>query len=134
MNLSQLADAGRCPTLPCRIELADGDALTIEAWLRTLPGQRYVGRARWNDRQVLAKLMVGDKRGGTSSGSVTVRGCLSGRACRRRAYSPRVGRTKRVAGCCSNTWKMLAASGTPGVKSSARCRFARHSKRYSPKR
>ena len=61
MNLSQLADAGRCPTLPCRIELADDDALTIEAWLRTLPGQRYVGRARWNDREVLAKLMVGEK-------------------------------------------------------------------------
>ena len=33
----------------------------VQQWLRVLPGQRYVGRALWQGRSVLAKLFVGSK-------------------------------------------------------------------------
>ena len=33
----------------------------VQQWLRVLPGQRYVGRALWRGRSVLAKLFVGGK-------------------------------------------------------------------------
>jgi tRNA A-37 threonylcarbamoyl transferase component Bud32 len=61
MKLSDLAGAGRQPGCPLRVELPDSGVLAIERWLRILPGQRYVGRAEWNGRPVLAKLMVGPK-------------------------------------------------------------------------
>jgi tRNA A-37 threonylcarbamoyl transferase component Bud32 len=64
MSLASLGQAGRSPALPLTLELADaaGSAeLTLESLLRVLPGQRYVGRAEWRGRPVLAKLLVGDK-------------------------------------------------------------------------
>jgi tRNA A-37 threonylcarbamoyl transferase component Bud32 len=64
MSLASLGQAGRSPVLPLTLELADaaGSAeLTLESLLRVLPGQRYVGRAEWRGRPVLAKLLVGDK-------------------------------------------------------------------------
>lgn len=64
MRLASLGQAGRSPALPLTLELADaaGSAeLTLESLLRVLPGQRYVGRAEWRGRPVLAKLLVGDK-------------------------------------------------------------------------
>ncbi|BFN25725.1 3-deoxy-D-manno-octulosonic-acid kinase [Pseudomonas sp. SCT] len=59
MKLSDLAGAGRRPACPLHVELPDGEILEVEHWLRVLPGQRYVGQARWNGRTVLAKLLVG---------------------------------------------------------------------------
>lgn len=61
MKLAALATAGRAPALPMRLELPDSTVLELEAWMRVLPGQRYVGRAVWNGRTVLAKLLVGPK-------------------------------------------------------------------------
>lgn len=58
MKLSDLAGAGRQPACPTRVELPDGGVLDVDRWLRVLPGQRYVGQARWNGRTVLAKLLV----------------------------------------------------------------------------
>lgn len=59
MTLAQLAHGGRAPALPLSMHIDDRGELVVEQWLRVLPGQRYVGRARWNGRMVLAKLMVG---------------------------------------------------------------------------
>ena len=61
MKIAELARAGRTPTLPLLIELADGERLELHSLLRVLPGQRYVGRATWRGRAVLAKLLVGSK-------------------------------------------------------------------------
>ena len=64
MRLSELQKAGRTPSLPLSIELADaaGPAqLQLLSLLRVLPGQRYVGAGVWRGRTVLAKLMVGSK-------------------------------------------------------------------------
>ena len=60
MKLSSLANAGRTPPLPLTVELA-GEPVVVDTWLRTLPGQRYVGRAMWRGQPVLAKLLVGGK-------------------------------------------------------------------------
>jgi tRNA A-37 threonylcarbamoyl transferase component Bud32 len=60
MRLAQLAQAGRQPVLPLRIELA-GEVLELQRLLRVLPDQRYVGLALWRERPVLAKLLVGGK-------------------------------------------------------------------------
>ncbi|KTT20712.1 serine/threonine protein kinase [Pseudomonas oryzihabitans] len=60
MTLEQLAQAGRVPTLPLRIDLPGGE-LELRSLLRVLPGQRYVGEALWQGRRVLAKLLVGDR-------------------------------------------------------------------------
>lgn len=62
MRLSELKDAGRRPTVPLTVTLADaaGDAdLQLLSLLRVLPGQRYVGAGVWRGRPVLAKLLVG---------------------------------------------------------------------------
>lgn len=61
-KLGELAKAGRDPSLPLLLNLPSGELL-IESWLRVLPGQRYVGRAEWKGRQVLVKVLVGDKAG-----------------------------------------------------------------------
>ncbi len=61
MRLADLTVAGREPACPALVELSGEASLHVDSWLRILPGQRYVGRARWNGRQVLAKLMVGGK-------------------------------------------------------------------------
>lgn len=59
MRLSELATCGRQPSLPLTVDVGEAGDLVVEQWLRVLPGQRYVGRARWQGRTVLAKLMVG---------------------------------------------------------------------------
>lgn len=59
MQLGELTQCGRQPTLPMALDL-DGELL-LERLLRVLPGQRYVGLARWRGRVVLAKLLVGSK-------------------------------------------------------------------------
>ncbi|OPB00926.1 serine/threonine protein kinase [Pseudomonas fluorescens] len=64
MRLSELNDAGRTPSLPLSIELADAagpGTLKLLSLLRVLPGQRYVGTAVWRGRTVFAKLLVGNK-------------------------------------------------------------------------
>src|SRR5471032_3524902 len=64
MRLSELKSAGRTPSLPLSISLADaaGPAeLQLLSLLRVLPGQRYVGAGVWRGRTVLAKLLVGSK-------------------------------------------------------------------------
>ncbi|KAA5845041.1 serine/threonine protein kinase [Pseudomonas chlororaphis] len=64
MRLSELERAGRAPSLPLSLELADaaGPAtLQLLSLLRVLPGQRYVGAGVWRGRPVLAKLLVGAK-------------------------------------------------------------------------
>lgn len=60
MRLADLRHAGRSPALPLTLSL-DGEPLELTQWLRVLPGQRYVARARWQGRTVLAKLFVGSK-------------------------------------------------------------------------
>ncbi|MBZ5757416.1 serine/threonine protein kinase [Pseudomonas sp. S5(2021)] len=60
MKLADLVTAGRSPALPLVLALPDGE-LSVNRWLRVLPGQRYVGRARWQGRDVLAKLLVGTR-------------------------------------------------------------------------
>lgn len=59
MTLAQLAHGGRAPALPLTLHIDGVGEVVVEQWLRVLPGHRYVGRARWNGRTVLAKLMVG---------------------------------------------------------------------------
>ncbi|MFM9382652.1 lipopolysaccharide kinase InaA family protein [Pseudomonas sp. UV AK001] len=64
MQLSDLKNAGRTPSLPLTVSLADaaGPAdLQLLSLLRVLPGQRYVGAGVWRGRPVLAKLLVGSK-------------------------------------------------------------------------
>ena len=64
MRLSELKTAGRTPSLPMTIELADAAGsgqLQLLSLLRVLPGERYVGAAVWRGRPVLAKLLVGSK-------------------------------------------------------------------------
>lgn len=60
MRLGELSKGGRNPVLPMNIQLPDSE-LYLQSWLRVLPGQRYVAVARWQGRQVLAKLFVGEK-------------------------------------------------------------------------
>ena len=60
MHLADLQLAGRVPALPLQLQL-NGESLVLERLLRVLPGQRYVGLARWRGRAVLAKLLVGGK-------------------------------------------------------------------------
>lgn len=60
MRLTELAQAGRSPVIPLMLALPAGE-LKVQQWLRVLPGQRYVGKALWQGREVLAKLLVGSK-------------------------------------------------------------------------
>ncbi len=60
MTLMELARAGRSPALPLSVTLPGGE-LILRQWLRVLPGQRYVAKAEWQGREVLAKLLVGNK-------------------------------------------------------------------------
>ncbi|PMX02740.1 serine/threonine protein kinase [Pseudomonas sp. FW215-R2] len=64
MQLSDLKHAGRTPSLPLTVSLADAAGaadLQLLSLLRVLPGQRYVGAGVWRGRPVLAKLLVGSK-------------------------------------------------------------------------
>ncbi|MGP9824455.1 lipopolysaccharide kinase InaA family protein [Ectopseudomonas khazarica] len=60
MSLRELSQAGRTPALPLQVQMAD-TAVQVNEWLRVLPGQRYVGVATWQGREVLAKLLVGGR-------------------------------------------------------------------------
>jgi tRNA A-37 threonylcarbamoyl transferase component Bud32 len=60
VKLAELQHTGRAPALPLNVEFG-AETLSISAWLRVLPGQRYVGLAHWQGRAVLAKLLVGAK-------------------------------------------------------------------------
>jgi len=62
VKLSALAQSGREPPLPLAVALDAGRTpLEIQSWLRVLPAQRYVGKALWQGKAVLAKLFVGRK-------------------------------------------------------------------------
>ncbi|MDR3157846.1 MAG: hypothetical protein LBU11_02300 [Zoogloeaceae bacterium] len=66
LRLADLVRSGRGQALPVEVALASAGVLRLEAWLRVLPGRRYVGRGVWwnaagERRQVLAKLLVGKK-------------------------------------------------------------------------
>jgi len=64
MQLSDLKNAGRTPSLPLTVSLADAAGaadLQLLSLMRVLPGQRYVGAGVWRGRPVLAKLLVGNK-------------------------------------------------------------------------
>nr|WP_304664682.1 lipopolysaccharide kinase InaA family protein [Stutzerimonas zhaodongensis] len=58
--MGELRGAGRTPALPLTLDL-EGEPLELVQWLRVLPGQRYVAKALWRGRTVLAKLFVGTK-------------------------------------------------------------------------
>lgn len=60
MSLRDLSQAGRTPALPLQVQMAD-TTVQVSEWLRVLPGQRYVGVATWQGREVLAKLLVGGR-------------------------------------------------------------------------
>lgn len=60
MNLAELAHAGRTPSLPFTLSTDQAD-LTCQSLLRTLPNKRYVAKALWQGRVVLAKIFVGEK-------------------------------------------------------------------------
>lgn len=60
-----LRAAGRQVPTPCELALECGAGLSIEHWLRVLPGKRLTGVGRWQNRPVLAKLFIaarGDER------------------------------------------------------------------------
>lgn len=59
MKLNQLS--GRTPALPVSLMLENGQTLVVEQWLRVLPEQRYVGKAQWQGRSVLVKILLGSK-------------------------------------------------------------------------
>ncbi|HWV10008.1 MAG TPA: serine/threonine protein kinase, partial [Pseudomonas sp.] len=61
MKLAELQQAGRTPAMPLTIDAIAEAPLRLEYLLRVLPGQRYVARAQWQGRTVLAKLLVGSK-------------------------------------------------------------------------
>ncbi|SHM31814.1 lipopolysaccharide kinase InaA family protein [Phytopseudomonas punonensis] len=61
MKLALLNDAGRSPSLPLSVDLPGATPIELHSLLRVLPGQRYVGRAQWQKRVVLAKVLVGNK-------------------------------------------------------------------------
>ncbi|MDR1648111.1 MAG: hypothetical protein LBR88_08780 [Zoogloeaceae bacterium] len=60
-SLATLATAGREPPLPLRLALPETGALTLNRWLRILPGKRYAGMGQWRGQPVFAKLLVGSK-------------------------------------------------------------------------
>jgi hypothetical protein len=121
MQLVELSQAGRTPDLPLTLQVA-GEPLVLERLLRVLPGQRYVGVARWQGRPVLAKLLVGDKaqrhflREREGAEYLAGQGLVTPRLLAQDFIDG------RAAGCCSNTWRAHRASGMPGVKQLAsRC-------------
>lgn len=59
MKLQELT--GRAPQLPLSLTLENGQLVQLEQWLRVLPEQRYVAKAQWQGRTVLAKIFVGKK-------------------------------------------------------------------------
>lgn len=60
--ICELVSVGRVPALPLTVKIG-GEELILASLLRVLPGQRYVGRALWRGKPVLAKLLVGGRSG-----------------------------------------------------------------------
>lgn len=58
MNVATLRTAGRRPPVPASLALQSGGQLTVERWLRILPGKRLTGIAHWQEQRVVAKLFV----------------------------------------------------------------------------
>ena len=58
LDAAQLRDAGREPSTPFRVRLADGSEVVVSRLLRVLPGKRIVGEGDWLGRHVLVKLFV----------------------------------------------------------------------------
>lgn len=54
----ELAQAGRTPSAPFAIALADGRWLHLDTLLRVLPGKRITGIARFEGQRVIAKLFI----------------------------------------------------------------------------
>lgn len=61
MTLAELQRAGRAPKLPLTLEGIGDSPVQLQTLLRVLPGQRYVGKALWQEQSVLAKVLVGSK-------------------------------------------------------------------------
>lgn len=59
MKLTDLQHAGRRLELPLQVQGATAQPLQLLSTLRVLPNKRYVGKASWAGREVLAKLLVG---------------------------------------------------------------------------
>lgn len=53
-----LRAAGRCPAVPFRLTLADGQELRLLRLLRVLPGKRIVGEAEFAGERVLTKVFI----------------------------------------------------------------------------
>ncbi len=56
-----LKSSGRNPPLPLAVELAKGQIVMVDQWLRILPGKRYVGRGLMAGQPVVIKLFVGKR-------------------------------------------------------------------------
>jgi len=59
VGAAALQTAGRTPTTPFCLTLADGSDVVVQRLLRVLPGKRIVGEGLWQGRRVLVKLFVG---------------------------------------------------------------------------
>lgn len=59
VGAAALQAAGRTPTTPFCLTLADGSDVVVQRLLRVLPGKRIVGEGLWQGRRVLVKLFVG---------------------------------------------------------------------------
>lgn len=57
-SAASLRAAGRAPPVSSRITFDNGQLLTIERWLRILPGKRLTGLGEWCGRKVIAKLFI----------------------------------------------------------------------------
>lgn len=58
VSRAELVAAGRTPSLPARVALADDRELTLRRLLRVLPGKRLVAEADFGGTRVLAKLYL----------------------------------------------------------------------------
>lgn len=117
MRLADLTVAGREPACPALVELSGAASLHVDSWLRILPGQRYVGRARWNGRQVLAKLMVGAKAQRHYRHELAGAKLLAGQHLPTPALVGQGWQEGRVAGCCSTGSIPPIACGRAGAPS-----------------
>jgi tRNA A-37 threonylcarbamoyl transferase component Bud32 len=60
---ASLRAAGRSPTMPCRVALADGRMLALGQLLRVLPGKRITGIGKLADRSLIVKLFIDPRHG-----------------------------------------------------------------------
>lgn len=60
VGIQVLRNSGREPPAPVEV-VTDAGVLSVQRWLRILPGRRLVGMAELNGEQVLAKLFIADR-------------------------------------------------------------------------